>query len=45
LRERAGHYQLTCLIEYGIRVGFVFIAESLMRFFKIGGFARDGILN
>jgi hypothetical protein len=30
---------------YGIWVGFMFIAECLMPFFKSGAFARDGILN
>jgi hypothetical protein len=30
---------------YGIWVGFMFIAECLMPFFKIGAFARDGMLN
>lgn len=30
---------------YAIWVGFMFIAECLMPFFKTGAFARDGILN
>lgn len=30
---------------YGIWVGFMFIAECLMPFFKSGAFARDGTLN
>jgi hypothetical protein len=33
------------LAWYGIWVGFMFIAECLMPFFKVGAFARDGILN
>ena len=33
------------LAWYGIWVGFMFIAECLMPFFKLGAFARDGILN
>jgi hypothetical protein len=33
------------LAWYGIWVGFMFIAECLMPFFKTGAFARDGILN
>ena len=33
------------LAWYGIWVGFMFIAECLMPFFKSGAFARDGILN
>ena len=33
------------LAWYGIWVGFMFIAECLMPFFKTGPFARDGILN
>jgi hypothetical protein len=30
---------------YGIWVGFMFIAECVMPFFKTGAFARDGVLN
>lgn len=30
---------------YGIWIGFMFIAECLMPFFKTGAFARDGLLN
>lgn len=33
------------LAWYGIWVGFMFIAECLMPFFKSGPFARDGVLN
>ena len=33
------------LAWYGIWVGFMFILECLMPFFKLGAFARDGILN
>lgn len=33
------------LAWYGIWVGFMFIAECLMPFFKTGAFARDGMLN
>jgi hypothetical protein len=33
------------LAWYGIWVGFMFIAECLMPFFKTGPFARDGMLN
>ena len=33
------------LAWYGIWVGFMFIAECLMPFFKTGAFARDGTLN
>lgn len=33
------------LAWYGIWVGFMFVAECLMPFFKTGAFARDGILN
>lgn len=33
------------LAWYGIWVGFMFVAECLMPFFKTGPFARDGILN
>lgn len=33
------------LAWYGIWVGFMFIAECLMPFFKTGPFARDGVLN
>jgi hypothetical protein len=33
------------LAWYGIWVGFMFIAECLMPYFKSGAFARSGILN
>ncbi len=36
---------LKWLAWYGVWVGFMFIAECLMPFFKTGPFARDGSLN